>query len=1177
MNRPLLITGLAVAAATVAALLLTPTPDTGPAVEPWLAAATARLEAQLQHAAPGSDRAFKAQLKLDRLRAWQEGQPQPGFPDEFARVLYEMKVPADRTTPQYAPGYRIRELAKAPRALPSADKAVTWQSRGPGNVAGRARGIIVDPIDPTGLTWFIASVGGGVWKTDDGGANWRELMDETPGLAVQSIAMDPLDHNVIYAGTGESFFNIDTMNGNGIMKSVDRGETWTPLPSTLGDPRLNNVSRIICSPDAAGVVVASATTGTYKATLYPTSNIFRSTDGGATWNVVHTETGTDTFGGPRILQLVADPTDFDVQYATVFGAGILKSTDAGQTWAYINTGITDYSGRFELAISPVNSQYLYVSAQGASHAELWVSWDGGATWSETLEAGSEPNWLGGQGWYDNTIVCHPTDARIVYVGGPELWQITLASIGSTSRTTTRLASYWFPHPDHHDLKIVDDGGGGWFLLGTNDGGITRTASGATGFTMPIDGMVTTQFYGVDKRPGASAYFGGMQDNGTWFSGTDPAATSPWTFAIGGDGYETSWHFDDPQKMIGGYQYNGLTRSLDGGVTWISATSGLTDTGGGNAPFITKIGKSQARPDHIFAVGKSGVWRSTNFGGSWSLSSVNAADWGALSSFHDVRVSKADPDVVWAGARMDASGKIVVSTDGGLVFTGTTVWPDVTMGRISGLATDPADANTAYALFSYAERPKILKTTDLGVTWSDLSGFGTGSVSTNGFPDVAVYDLLVWPNDPQRIWVGTEIGLVESLDGGATWAMANNGLPAVGIWFLNAVEDEIIVGTHGRGIWTSTNPELLDGQVLTPLFDSMVQSPGGNLEMTFNLRAAFDSTQIWVDGAVYETVAANTALQIHNVSLPVPAPATRTAFARGFKDGTTYDSLTKSLAVINYAAPAFAYANDLDLNNDGDDFQQGGISWSQPGGFSNGAMHTAHNYANNSNPTATLLTPIKVSSLTTVSFDEIAIVEPGEPGSVFGDSDFWDYCVVEGSVDGATWTPIAPGWDARDDAAWLSAYNLGNSGNESMYRTRVLTLNDVFAQGDVVLLRWRLFADASVRAWGWAFDNIVVTPTGVSDAGDVPTPVTLRQNFPNPFNPRTSIAFSLERGGPVKLRVFDTRGRLVRTLVDETREAGQHTVAWDGRDNRGRGSAAGVYLYRLEAGGRTLQNKMMLLK
>jgi len=1176
MSRPLAFAGLAAAAALTAVLALAPRHhDDAATAEPWFTREEARLEARLQHAAPGSDGAFKAQLKLDRLHAWQEGRLQPGFPDEFNRILWEMKIPADRTTPAYEPGYRVRELAKAkrnPRAMEKA--ALPWVNRGPGNVPGRARGIVVDPDDPTGLTWFIASVGGGVWKTPDGGTTWTPLMDALPNLAVQSIAMDPLDHDVLYAGTGESYFNVDTMNGNGVYKSTDRGATWTALASTLGDPKWNNVSRIIVSPDTPGLVLASTTTGAYKASLYPTSSIFRSTDGGATWTEVHTETGTDIFAGPRITQLVARPGDFSTQFAGVFGAGVLKSTDAGQTWAFSNTGIADFSGRFELAISPVNTSSMYASAQGASHSELWKSTDGGATWQETFESGTEPSWLGAQGWYDNAIVCHPTDVNTVFVGGPELWQIV---VSGTSRTTTRLASYSFPHPDHHELQVVQPQGGAWFLLGTNDGGLTRTASGTTGFSIPGDGMVTSQFYGVDKRPGASAYFGGMQDNGTWFSSTDPDALSPYTFAIGGDGYETVWHFDDPQKMIGGYQYNGLQRSLDGGVSWSSATSGMTDTGSGNAPFITKIACSKALPDRLFAVGKSGVWRSTNFGGSWSLSAIDIADWGAMSSFHDVRVSKADPDIVWAGSRMDATGRVMVSTDGGLSFGGTTVFTDVTMGRISGLATHPTEPNTAYVLFSYAERPKILRTTDQGATWTDLSGFGTGSTSTNGFPDVAVYDLLVWPNDPQRIWVGTEIGLVESTDGGATWALADNGLPAVGVWYLTAVEDEILAGTHGRGIWSCTQPQLLDGQVLTPLFDAAAQAPGGDLELSFNLRAAFDSTQVWVDGAVFETVPANTPLQMHGATVPVVASGTVTAFARGFKGGIGYDSLTRTVDVVLYQQPVYDYANNLDAVAGADDFQLDGLGWAVPSGFGNGALHSPHGYANNASYAATLGVPIRVSSLSTLSFDEIAVVEPGEPGSVYGDADFWDYCVIEGSNDGLHWTALTPGWDCRDDNAWLTAWNASGSGTPSMYRTRTITLNDTFAQGDVVLLRWRMFADGYVTGWGWAIDNVNVVSSGLTPAVDVPMPVSLAQNRPNPFNPKTSIAFSLDRDGPVTLRVFDARGRLVRTLVNETRAAGQHVVDWDGRDDAGRREAAGVYLYSLEAGGTSVQRKMTLVK
>lgn len=179
----------------------------------------------------------------------------------------------------------------------------------------------------------------------------------------------------------------------------------------------------------------------------------------------------------------------------------------------------------------------------------------------------------------------------------------------------------------------------------------------------------------------------------------------------------------------------------------------------------------------------------------------------VTNQHNVKVSLANPEIVWAGAGMHKAPDLFlfVSKDGGNSFSPVNVYDEVEMGYISGLATHPVNPNEAFAMFSFNGAPKILRTMDLGKTWKDISGFGTGTVSSNGFPNVAVNCLMVMPFDTSWIWVGTEIGLFESRDNGNTWAYANNGLPAVSIWQIKTADDEVVVATHGRGIWSTIIP------------------------------------------------------------------------------------------------------------------------------------------------------------------------------------------------------------------------------------------------------------------------------------------------------------------------------------------------------------------------------------
>ncbi len=1133
----------------------------------------AELTKKLLHYSSSSTDAIKIIERIEKIKSKVSGEVKADKPDEFARILSEMKIAYGEEIPSYPINYKFEELKKAKDRLELNGKTsstLPWMERGPGNVAGRARGLIVDPDDAAGNTWYVGSVGGGIWKTTNAGSEWNNLTPNLPNLAVSTIAMAESNHDIIYAGTGESFFSVDVINGDGMLKSTDRGATWTQLSSTVNNYDFNNIARILVDPSDENTLLAAVTTGRYNLSFSNKSGIFKSTDGGTTWNNVYNETELGGFGRvKKVLHIVATPGDFNILYGGIDEKGVIKSTDAGDTWFNSSIGITDASGRFELAISPSTPTKIFAAAEGSPNSNLYVSTDAGDNWIRTTESGSEPNWLGAQGWYDNTIIVHPTNDNIVYVGGVRLYQIT---VSGSSRSTSQLSTGPV-HVDHHNLVIIPGSGSSFRILNANDGGIGVSGSGASNWTKPTLGMITAQFYGVDKMPGGSAYAGGMQDNGTWRSDLGPGILSQWNFQIGGDGYEVSWHFNDPQKIIGGSQYNGLARSTDGGFSFSNATNGLGDTGGGNAPFITKIAKSNMEPDLLFAVGAQGVWKSTNFGASWSLRSIPFSDWGSVSSFHDVKISRANPNIVWAGRRMDPSGKINVSTDTGESFSATPVYDVRTMGSISGLSTHPLEDSTAYVLFSFAQMPKVLKTTDLGQTWDDISGFGNGSVSTNGFPDVAVYDLLVFPHSPDTMWAGTEIGLFESTDAGTSWHAADNGLPNVAIWAMTHVEDEVVIASHGRGIWSVEIPGMSDAQAFNPLLKGLSQRSDGTLLIDLNLRSIYDSSLVNVNGNLFMKIDANSSSLIDTlIEYPVTMAEVLDVQILSYKDEVEYPSIEKSIDVIPYQAAQLYYYNDF--NSATNDFVGSGFSIQNVSGFDDEAIHTPHFYTNNQNSTYMLTVPIIVAAQEAfISFDNVALIESGEPGTVFGDDSFWDYVIVEGTKDGLNWVALADGYDARLHNDWLNAYNGGQAGNQSLYKNTTYNLLDTFEADDEILIRFRLFADAAAVGWGWAIDNLQIQPI-INDVDDfeIPTAFSLEQNYPNPFNPSTTIQYSLPSTGHVSIKIFDTIGREVTTLINEVKNAGSYNIEFNASN-----ISSGIYYYRIESADFVDVKKMVLLK
>ena len=342
-------------------------------------------------------------------------------PEGFEQYEHDIRTRDGAPGPAYPMNYKIIEVQKAnDRKAASLNKlaVLPWTEVGPGNVGGRTRGIIVDPDDRSNNTWFAGSVSGGIWKTTNAGSTWVNKTPALPNLATVTLAMAASNHSIIYAGTGEGFGNSDAVRGDGIWKSVDHGESWTQLTSTTSNTDFSYVNRVIVDPFNPDVVLAATNTG-----------IFRSTNGGSSWATVYASGGNG--GSFRIQQIVPNPSNFNTLYATRNSNGVLKSLDRGLTWRWWSAGISSPI-RSELAVSPVDTARLFLAVETSSTvSDLFVSNDAGVTWFKAVQSsGTPPNWLNGQGWYDNAIAAHPYDRDVCFVGGLDIYKIQVIN-GST--------------------------------------------------------------------------------------------------------------------------------------------------------------------------------------------------------------------------------------------------------------------------------------------------------------------------------------------------------------------------------------------------------------------------------------------------------------------------------------------------------------------------------------------------------------------------------------------------------------------------------------------------------------------------------------------------------------------------------------------------------------------------
>lgn len=705
----------------------------------------------------------------------------------------------------------------------STDAGDTWTINSAGLIAGGRVEIAVAPTNPNRI--FAATEGNSnqtngsdIFLSNDGGATWALLKEINNGDNVDwlggqgihdnTIVVHPFDENVVYVG------------------GIDLHKMVIQPGSDIGSNRLLNVFENGTQSFLSWINWG----GGFLGGGFDTGDIWFSTGNYVGYPIDVTDADKSSVEirfGPGISQkahrFVVDPTAGTNGDG---GAGVPPEGHHFASYVEVPFQVWDTDHNRQLMVSfrdqqrngvfNLNSvdsdptlltvrEYIFISAvtYDPNGPDPNIAKDGGHGYKNIYSMW--PRLKDGEIWDPNNL----PDSKIDIIYG---------SLNINYKQTTKMTnsngtlSQGTVHPDHHDLVPIITTSSTFKFLDTNDGGVYLSNSAAApgegdnSWTKVSYQIKSGQFYGMDKKPAENIYLGGLQDNGVWVSGNNPASGSYYGFIIGGDGGEVVWDYGDPSKVIVSNQFNNLFRSINTGASF-RTVSGVVDKGSGKAPFVTRIGNSKSTPGVIYVVGKQGVWKSTNFGDTWKLTSITNG-WlsgTSLTGGYNVEVSQADPTVVWAGGRMTSTANMFVSTNIGNSFTPVANYTGATMGSISGIATDPYDRNTAYLLFSIARTPKILRTRDMGQTWTDLSGFENSEVSNNGFPDVAVYSLLVLPTDTNTIWAGTEIGIFESNDDGLSWHLLNSNLPSASIWDIKAVDDQVIVATHGRGLWSLQIP------------------------------------------------------------------------------------------------------------------------------------------------------------------------------------------------------------------------------------------------------------------------------------------------------------------------------------------------------------------------------------
>ncbi len=680
---------------------------------------------------------------------------------------------------------------------------------GPAVMSGRISDMENHPTDP--MIIYAGSAGGGVWKSNDAGTTFYPIFDDH-AQSIGAVELDPNDpNNTIYVGTGEPWPRNSVSVGDGLYKSTDGGNNW----SKIGLEKSERIANIIVNPKNSNEIFVAV-----LGALWSDSNergVYKSSDGGVTWeNILYLNESTGC------ADLAMDPSNPNILYASMwefrrtgwsFNSGgdnsaLYKSVDGGKNWNKIHNGFPEGKlGRLAIGVAKSNPKTLYTVIESEKNEDkgLYKSVDGGENWKQM----NNDFGITVRPFYFSRIVVDPKDENVVVKAG---------LYGSISKdggeTFENLGSM---HPDIHDM-VFDINNSDIMYVGT-DGGVYRSWN--KGVTMEIvENLPLSQFYhiSVDNDEPYNIY-GGLQDNGSWYGpsfSSGGISAKDWKPVGQGDGFrvlrhptkniiysemqgaENVWRYDVDNNLVKTIQPLAVKGYEEYRFNW-------------NAPIET----SKNNPDRLY-IGSQYVHRSDDKGDTWDIISPdlttndpakqNQEDSGGLSmdnsgaenhtTIFTITESPLNENIIWAGTD---DGNIQVTKNGGKS------WKNV-VKNVSGVPKNTwvyhieasvHDENTAYVVFDGHTtgdmKAYAYKTTDLGKTWTniipndDVIGF-----TRNIQEDYVNEDLL---------FLGTELGLYVTINGGDKWSKFTKNVPPVAIHYieLQSNTNDLVMGTHGRGV------------------------------------------------------------------------------------------------------------------------------------------------------------------------------------------------------------------------------------------------------------------------------------------------------------------------------------------------------------------------------------------